>query len=293
MSGRRAFRYGEATLVVLAKSNEEEEAARDARALKRILHEESRGSSRPHAEAAVGFALPGAEGPGALLATALLALERPSGAQETISGAVVREPSQGGLADTSPPSARSLVEAMTARDPYLAGHSAGVSRVAGRIGRALSFNQEQLDALAVGALLHDVGKIGVPDQILRKPGALTHEEYAVIKRHPRIGADIVAPIPELSSALPAILYHHERYDGLGYPDGLRADEIPLVARVVAVADAFDSMTRERSYSKRMSAGTSLEEITSRAGTQFDPKVAEALSRAVLESDDPRADDLAV
>ncbi len=301
IGGRRAFRYGEATLVVLAKSSGEAEAAGKARALKRLVDQESKGLAGPRAEAAVAFVLPGAgaKGADALVATALLALEDACGKKEKVAGAVAgaavgaREPFGGGPADASLPFVQGFVKAMSARDPYLAGHSAGVSRTADRIGRALSFDQEQLDALAVGALLHDVGKIGMPDRILHKPGALTDEEYAVIKRHPTIGAEIVAPIPELSPASPAILHHHERFDGLGYPNGLRAEEIPLVARVVAVADAFDSMRRERPYGSRMSVRAALEEIVRQAGTQFDPNVAEALSRVALRPYDPHADDLAV
>ena len=297
IGGRRVFRYGEATLFVLAKSSGEAEAAAKARALKRLVDEESKGLAGPRAEAAVAFVLPGAgaKDADALVATALLALEDACGKKEKLAGAVVgaREPLGGGLADASLPSVQGFVKAMSARDPYLAGHSAGVSQTADRIGRALSFNQEQLDALAVGALLHDVGKIGMPDRILHKPGALPDDEYAVIKRHPTIGAEIVAPIPELSSASPAILHHHERFDGLGYPDGLRAEEIPLVARVVAVADAFDSMRRERPYGSRKSVRAALEEIVRQAGTQFDPNVAEALSRVALGPDNPHADDLAV
>lgn len=297
MDGRRAFRYGEDTLVLLTKSDSEAQAAKKARALLQIVNEESKGSVGSPVEAEVGFALPGtqAKTPEELVATVLLALEDARGKEEKIAGAVVgaREPSGAAAADANPPLVQGFVKAMVARDPYLAGHSAGVSRIAGRIGRALSLNKEQLEALVAGALLHDIGKIGMPDRILHKPGRLTDDEYAVIKRHPTIGADIVAPIPELSPALPAIRHHHERFDGLGYPDGLCAEKIPLAARVVAVADAFDSMTRERPYGRRMSAGASLEEIVRRAGTQFDPRVAEVLSQVALGPNEPRADDFAV
>lgn len=295
--GRRAFWYGEDALVLLAKSDGEAQGAEKARALLRVVNEESKELVGPHVEGAVGFAMPGkgAENPDDLVAQAILAIEDARGKSEKIAGVLVgaREPSGVAAADARPPSVQGFLKAMVARDPYLAGHSAGVSRVAGRIGRALALDQEQLEALAVGALLHDIGKIGIPDRILHKPGRLTDDEYAVIKRHPTIGADIVASIPELSSALHAIRHHHERFDGLGYPDGLRAEKIPLLARVIAVADAFDSMTRERPYGRRMSAGASLEEVVRQAGTQFDPKVAEALSQVALRPDDPRAGDVAV
>lgn len=295
--GLRAFRYAEDTLVVLARVDGEAQAAGKARSLVRILDEEAKGLAGTGVEAAVGFALPEtrAESPGALVSTAVLAATDALGREEKIAGALAgpREPSREGSTNASSPSVRGLMKAMVARDPYLAEHSVGVSHVAGRIGRALSLPQEQLDALALGALLHDVGKIGVPDRILHKPGRLTDGEYAVIKLHPTVGAEIVAHFPDLSLAVPAIRHHHERFDGLGYPDGLRAEDIPRVARVVAVADAFDSMTRERPYGSRRSTGISLEEITRQAGTQFDPEVAEALSRVGLGPDDPRTGDLAV
>ncbi len=297
IGGRRAFRYGVDILVILANVDGEAQAAEKARAVLRIVNEESKGFVGPPVEAEVGFALPGtlAKSPDELVATALLALGDARGKGEKIAGALVgtRELSGAAAASVSPPLVHSFVKAMAARDPYLAGHSAGVSRVAGRIGRALSLDQEQLEALAVGALLHDIGKIGIPDRILHKPGRLTDDEYAIIKRHPKIGVEIVATIRELSAVLPAIRHHHEHFDGLGYPDGLRAEKIPLVARVVAVADAFDSMTRERPYGRRMTAKAALDEIVRRAGTQFDPRVAEALSQVALGPDGPRADDLAV
>ena len=297
IGGRRAFRYEVDILVILANVDGEAQAVEKARALVRIVKEESKGSAGPPVEVEVGFALPGtlATSPDEFVATALLGLRETRGKEEKIAGAVVGAREPFGAADTgaSSPLVQGFVKAMVARDPYLAGHSAGVARLAGCIGRALSLSQEQLEALAAGALLHDIGKIGMPDRILHKPGKLTDAEYAVIKGHPTIGADIVAPVPKLSSALPAIRYHHERFDGLGYPDGLRAEKIPLIARVVAVADAFDSMTRERPYGKRMSVGMSLEEILSRAGTQFDPNVAQALSRAILRPEDSRAGDRAV
>ena len=177
---------------------------------------------------------------------------------------------------------------MAARDPYLSTHSAGVSRICERIGRVLSFSEAEIRALEIGALLHDVGKIGTPDRILFKPDALTDEEYAIIKLHPAVGAKILAPFAELEPALPAVRHHHERFDGLGYPDNLCGEKIPLLARVVCVADAFDSMTRERPYGTRLTAEDALEEIRSKAGTQFDPRIASALSRIESDRDDPLA-----
>ena len=122
-----------------------------------------------------------------------------------------------------------------------------MSGLALRIGSEISLPGEQLEALTSGALLHDVGKIGIPDRILQKSGSLTEDEYAEIKRHPVLGVSILTPATELASALPVVKHHHERFDGKGYPDGLRGEDIPLIARIVSVADAFDSMIRARPY----------------------------------------------
>src|SRR5215204_5560157 len=130
--------------------------------------------------------------------------------------------------------------------------ASGRTSLASFIGSKMSLPPEELDALALGALLHDLGKIGVPDQILQKPGRLTDEEYEVIKRHPVLGAEMLAPIEELALAAPVVRHHHERFDGRGYPDGLRGEDIPLAARVVSVADAFDSMISDRPYGYEIS-----------------------------------------
>jgi putative nucleotidyltransferase with HDIG domain len=147
---------------------------------------------------------------------------------------------------------------------------------------------DRLDDLALGALLHDIGKIGVPDQILHKPGRLTEEEHEVIKRHPVLGAEMLAPMEELTRAIPAVRHHHERFDGRGYPDGLRGEDIPLEGRVVSVADAFDSMVRNWAHGMGLSRHAALEEVERNSGTQFDPLVVRALLEVVRESDDRRA-----
>jgi len=154
----------------------------------------------------------------------------------------------------------------------------------------LGFNEEELEALVQGALLHDLGKLGVADAILEKPGPLTEEEWVVVKRHSEIGAKMIEPLESLSGAVPVVRHHHERPDGTGYPDGLEGEQIPLAARIVAVADAYDVMLRGRLYRpKRLRAKSSpaeaLEELEREAGSQFDPRVVEALRR-VLE--DPMA-----
>jgi HD-GYP domain-containing protein (c-di-GMP phosphodiesterase class II) len=137
-------------------------------------------------------------------------------------------------------------------------------------------------------LLHDVGKIGIPDRILQKSGRLTEDEYAEIKRHPVLGVSILAPATELASALPVVKHHHERFDGEGYPDGLRGEDIPLVARIVSVADAFDSMIRARPYGYGISRKAARREIEENSGTQFDPRIVRVLLEVVYAPDDRQA-----
>ncbi len=184
---------------------------------------------------------------------------------------------------------KTLVRALEVKDPYIGEHMGAVSRLALRIGREISLPQEQVEALAIGALLHDVGKIGIPDQVLHKPGRLTDEEYQSIKRHPILGVEIIASIKELAPALPVINHHHERFDGKGYPDALRGEDIPLIARVVSVADAFDSMTRGRPYGYDISQEAALEEIEVNSGTQFDPRIVRALLQVVGNLGDRQVD----
>ena len=146
-----------------------------------------------------------------------------------------------------------------------------------------------MQALIVGGLLHDVGKIRVPDTVLHKPRRLTAEEYEVMKRHPVLGIEIVSPIKELAVALPVINHHHERFDGTGYPDGLRGEDIPLVGRVVAVADAFDSMIRDRPYGYGMDEEAALKEIEDNSGTQFDPQIVRILREVLEDASNIRVD----
>jgi HD-GYP domain-containing protein (c-di-GMP phosphodiesterase class II) len=134
-----------------------------------------------------------------------------------------------------------------------------------------------------------VGKIGVPDRILQKPGRLTDEEYQIIRRHPMLGARMLASVMELAPAVPVVRHHHERFDGKGYPEGLVGEDIPLTARIISVVDAFDSMVRERPYGYGISRDTALEEIENNSGTQFDPQVVRALLEVVWELGDRRVD----
>lgn len=175
---------------------------------------------------------------------------------------------------------RALAAALDARDPYTAGHSERVSRFAVAMGEELKLDGEALETLRLGALLHDIGKIGVPDEVLRKPGVLTAAEFESIKTHPVAGARILRSIPFLASHIPIVELHHERPDGLGYPYGLRGDEIPLAARIVHVADAFDAMTSARAYRSGRIPVEAIAELRKCVGTDFDAASVEALIAAV-------------
>ncbi len=165
-----------------------------------------------------------------------------------------------------------LTSALDARDRETEGHSSRVGKIACRLGEKLGITPRQLKALERGALLHDIGKIGVSDAILLKPGPLTEEEWDVMHQHPEIGAHIVEEIPFLSDTIPILRYHHERWDGSGYPVGLAGTEIPVLARIFAVADAFDAMVSDRPYRKKTTEKEAFGFLQSQSGTLFDPEI---------------------
>src|SRR5215210_9104377 len=175
-----------------------------------------------------------------------------------------------------------LVDAATPKDGYTADHAVEVARLSRLVGMDLGLNEEQLEWLVHGALLHDLGKLIVADAILEKIGPLTEEEWVVIKRHPEVGARMIEPLESLSGAVPVIRHHHERPDGSGYPDGLEGDEIPLAARILAVVDAYDVMLRRlyrsERYGSKSSPAEALKELWDEAGRQFDVRVVEAMGR---------------
>jgi putative nucleotidyltransferase with HDIG domain len=183
-----------------------------------------------------------------------------------------------------------LVDAATPKDGYTAEHAVEVARLSRLVGMELGLNEEELEWLVHGALLHDLGKLSVADVILEKLGSLTEEEWVVVKRHPEIGARMIEPLESLSGAIPVVRHHHERLDGTGYPAGLEGDEIPLVARIVAAVDAYDVMLRGRPYRPKRyrpkrSPAEALQRLSREAGRQFDVRVVEALSRLL---GDPKA-----
>jgi putative nucleotidyltransferase with HDIG domain len=187
---------------------------------------------------------------------------------------ILRENVERNLVDTI----TAFVNAIESKDRYLKGHSARVSLYAGEIAQALGMTGEMVDVIRRGAMLHDLGKLSIMDTILSKPDRLTADEFAIIKSHPLVGAKILEPLRFLSRETCAVRHHHERFDGTGYPDGLRGEDIPLVARVVTVADVFDAITSNRPYRTALPLAAAREEIARGSGSHFDPVVVDAFLR---------------
>ena len=179
---------------------------------------------------------------------------------------------------------RSLAAAVDAKEPHMRGHSERVAVFSRMIAENMGLSHEQCTALEMAAYLHDIGKIGISGQILRKAGPLDEDELATMRHHPLIGANILRPVAFPWSIGPVVRHHHERYDGGGYPAGLRGEEIPILARVLAVADAYEAMIADRPYRKSLTAEGALAELKGGAGTQFDPRVVESLIEVLRESD---------
>jgi putative nucleotidyltransferase with HDIG domain len=177
-------------------------------------------------------------------------------------------------------SIRMLAAAIDEKDPYTRGHSGRVAKYSTIIGRELGLSNEELDRLRISALLHDVGKIGVEDRVLKKPGALTQEEFDLMKQHTVKGANIMRPVSQLKEVLPGIELHHEHMDGRGYPYGLSGNQIPLMARIIGVADTLDAMTTNRPYQSAMDIEFALNRIKSLTGSKFDAVVVNALESAI-------------
>ena len=177
---------------------------------------------------------------------------------------------------------KSLAAAIDGKDPYTRGHSERVARFSLAIGERLNLPDDEMEKLRVSALLHDVGKIAIDDNILKKPAALTDEEFEVMKQHPQKGYKIMSQIPAMKDFLPGMYMHHEMINGAGYPQGLKGDEIPMQARIVSVADTFDAMTTDRPYQKAMTLDVALERISSLVGTRYDARVVGALVEACAQ-----------
>ena len=171
---------------------------------------------------------------------------------------------------------RALAAAIDAKDPYTKGHSERVTQTSVALAQELKLPEREIDNIECAALLHDIGKIGIDERILGKDDDLTEEEFKRIKEHTILGAKIIEPVEFLKDSYKAIYHHHERYDGYGYPDGLKEKDIPLSARIIAVADAYDAMGSDRPYRKKLSKDKIMKELTEQSGKQFDPEVVKAL-----------------
>jgi putative two-component system response regulator len=174
-----------------------------------------------------------------------------------------------------------LANAIEVRDPYTRGHVERVVNYAQTLAEYLGWSSNEINNLRFGSILHDIGKIQIAEEILRKKGPLNEEEWREMRRHPQVGAELVRGIHYLDQAVPVILYHHERWNGSGYPFGLKEDAIPTSARIVAVADSFDAMTTKRPYRDKLSPEQACHEIVSGSGIQYDPKIVESFKHAWL------------
>ncbi|MBL7049855.1 MAG: response regulator [Nitrospira sp.] len=171
---------------------------------------------------------------------------------------------------------RALIQTIDAKDSYTYNHSSRVANLSCALARAMDISSKAVREIEHAASIHDIGKIGIEESILKKNGPLTDAEFDLIKKHPSIGARIVESVPSLEDAIPVILHHHERYDGQGYPSGIRGENIPLSARIIVVADAVDAMMRDRPYRKSLPINQVYSELRSNSGTQFDPDVVDII-----------------
>lgn len=181
-------------------------------------------------------------------------------------------------------SAQALAEAIEKRDPYTGGHIWRVVNYSLAIGNYLNLDKQMMFVLKLSAILHDIGKIGIDDHILRKPAPLDYNEFEIIKQHPLLGAEIIKRIEKLATILPGVLYHHERHDGKGYPFKLKGKDIPLIAKIIAVADTFDAICSSRPYRRGLTSEKGRQEIIRCSGTQFDPDVVKAFTKAFDNGD---------
>lgn len=186
------------------------------------------------------------------------------------------------LQNTYKDTVNTLSRAVDARDPYTAGHSERVASISGGIAKKLGLGKTDIELVELSAQFHDIGKIGIPDNILLKPERLTAEEFDVIKSHPAIGTRILSNIEFLKDCLPIILHHHENYDGSGYPSGLHGKDIPIGSRIIRIADAFDAMTSDRPYRKKLSDQEAIQEISKYKGIQFDSELTDT-ALSVIEN----------
>ena len=281
---QRVF-HCEDVLAVALKGSSGLAARRAALHIRKVVAASTNDAAVPQ-DASVGFVLLDSgetRDPDLILEAAFEAVSIAETASEKLFGAspdavaeAIRERERGESGKRRDEIALALLETTRLRDSYLGPHMRAVSQLSLRVGSEMGFSRDSLDVLGIGALLHDVGKIGISDAILQKPGPLTGEEYEVMKSHVILGAEMVTRVADLAVAAPTVKHHHERFDGGGYPDGLVGEDIPLTARIVCATDALDSMMRDKAYQRGISLPSALDEILRNSGTQFDPRVAEAL-----------------
>jgi HD-GYP domain-containing protein (c-di-GMP phosphodiesterase class II) len=213
----------------------------------------------------------------AAAATALEAARAAGGGQTAVLPTAAQQASAGGaLGDAHSDVVAALASALGERDRYTGDHSESVVDLAAKVGENLALDPEQIGRVRTAALLHDIGKVGVPDEILHKPGPLDEREWEVMRQHPVIGERIMRAIPGMGSIARTVRHEHERWDGSGYPDGLAGDKIPIEARIILACDAYHAMTSNRPYREAMEHREAMSELIANAGTQFDPNVVEAL-----------------
>jgi diguanylate cyclase (GGDEF)-like protein/putative nucleotidyltransferase with HDIG domain len=225
-----------------------------------------------------------AKGPSETLGAAYVALDhsRRLGGNRVTAG-----PEQGGARSVIDFDQRDAVSALAVtlleRDRYTGEHSESVLEMVERVARGLGLHDDEVDRVKAAALLHDIGKVAIPDDILNKPGALTDEEWQIMKDHTVVGERILRAIPGLGGVARIVRHEHERWDGAGYPDGVRGDEIPIGSRIILACDAYHAMTSDRPYREAMSHGEAINELSQGAGTQFDPAVVEVLVGVLYSS----------
>ena len=180
-------------------------------------------------------------------------------------------------------SIQALVKLVEMRDPYTKKHSIKVSQVAVKLAKHMGISRQYVETIRLAAILHDIGKLGVKEEILLKESALTHEEYRAVREHPSFGVDIIKPIPFLSEILPIIRHHHENFDGMGYPDGLKDEEIPLGSRIISIADVYDALMSDRAYRRAYDMDRVLQMMKKEKGKKFDPHILEKFMEMVTRS----------
>ena len=185
-------------------------------------------------------------------------------------------------------SLRAIISSLEEKDPYTHGHSIRVAEYTVLLAEELGLSEMEIREVELSALFHDIGKIGIPDNILLKPARLSQSEFEIMKSHPVRSAKILAKITHLRNLVPGIIYHHERFDGLGYPEGLKGDAIPLYARMILITDTFDAMTSTRPYRLALEKETAFDELRRCSGSQFDPYLVECFIRVIRRMDSAEA-----